>query len=172
MTYREELSEWCRRQYERTARRPPKVTTDLHTLPKGVLVPNYYSHRALFKSCLIRRRGYILDLPSVEFSKLPLTTRLTEQKRKQYLERWVKGVAWLPAYAYAKVTEEGWVIQRSNALAMAQFLTEQGQSLFKMQLFEEDDVPATKANLELLFLKGLGDREGNRVAIVNACVTY
>ena len=178
MNYRENLSNWCQRAYERLSGALAAPKNPLQSVPIGARVSNGLSGRAVFKACLARRRGYSVRLRSAEFDAMEWpenkfkSTLWGDELHEAMLHHWLRGTLWRPARIVATPSDAGWTINETNGAPLAAFLNEMGQPFLTAQVFEPDDVPATKENLELLRDRGLTDLKGQRCPVVRAEIVY
>ena len=125
----------------------PGSRTDL---PVEALPVNRLSNRAVFTNCAVRRRGYIAYVKAADVARAA-PSELLEGQRARLENDWARGKLWAPLIVKAKVTERGWQIRAVKDAAVAVFLAERQPDRFiPIQVLEEQDVPATEENLELL----------------------
>jgi hypothetical protein len=161
MSRRDDLSAWCQRTYERASKRLTQRKTLMQSVPDAVRVTNKLSGRAVFEHCLARRKGYFACLRTAEFAAIDWpedrfkSNIWGDELDALLLDRWLRGAMWQPARITASPGEDGWVVSGTNGAPLASFLAEMGQPMFRAQVFQPEDVPATAENLDLLVDQGL-----------------
>ena len=140
-------------------------------VPKGARVYNAFSNAAKFNYCRRRRQGYLLnfDLDAAQVLCRDITP--ARPRLDSLEEHWLRGRLWQPLTIEAEATETGWVITKSPDCTVAHFLIDKGVAAIRVQVFEAEDLPATKEKLAL-FDKGITGLQGTHPASLNAENTY
>jgi len=147
--FTEYLSFWCKRAAERVKHRKAAKRVNYAEIPEGARVRNALSGKALFHGCRIRRRGYIVYVPTEEFCRLG-DNYLDDAKRRELMDDYLRGKLWNPMLIRGNFEHGKCKVIGIEDFDTALFMREIGKRTLTLQLLEEEDVPATKEKLELL----------------------
>jgi hypothetical protein len=145
-----DAEEWCRAAYERAFKRAAYVGQNKYEgIPEAARVLNQLSGRAKFASCVMRRKGYMVEVAASSLLALDTTFKLTDTQRSNLEGAWLKGILWRPLLVTAEASADRWTLVSVKGIELAAFLATKGCNL-AVQVIEPEDKPATQLGLEIL----------------------